>query len=95
MPSECTPAIQQRDWLINLNIKDIQQITERVYRIRNIYGSIIDKLWIPHPLQWWCEVWPDKLESPKWLVQIALMLKNVDDLLSSSIHDLWYIEDNL
>lgn len=95
MPSECTQGTQPRDWLINLHIKDIQQITERVDRIRNIYSSIIDKLWIPQPLQWWSEVWSNQLDSPKWLVQIALMLKYVDDLLSSSIHDLWYIEDNL
>lgn len=92
MQPECNPS----DWLINMNIKDIHQAIERVYRIKNIYDSIIDKLWIPKkPIQFLDECAEDRLDILKWLFKISIMLNNLDELLGSSINDLSYIEDSL
>lgn len=98
MPSECTSLNEvwkERQWVIQGNIMQIAEAIDKIYRIRSIYNSIIIKLWIPWPIWQSSEKACGSNHEPKWLVQIAVMLQELNELLKDSVHDLWYIEDNL
>ena len=102
MPSEYTlldqPVSETRPWVIQWNIGQLESAIQKVYTLRKIYFSMIEKIWIPQPIgqnsEKSCGVGGAHIE-PRWLVQISVMLQDLNELLKESIHDLWYIEDNL